>query len=81
MVTKHIEKFMFEKAFYKLSDSSGNEILLTVRYSKRKAKVKVITVNKGLGDYESVQKLKKEAILIARELIERKSGINFAQKS
>ncbi|OGY40359.1 MAG: hypothetical protein A2570_03735 [Candidatus Brennerbacteria bacterium RIFOXYD1_FULL_41_16] len=70
---KHIKTFIFNHAQYKMSDEKGNEIILKIDYKNNSYSLKNIskTVNKSF---------RTEARMIARDLLRRKHGINFADK-
>ncbi len=62
-----ITKFYFVKATYLLGDDWGNEVKMSVDYQNNKFRLC------GTG-------LKKEAAVVATNLLQRKHGVNFADK-
>ena len=68
---KYITNFVFDKAQYEISDRNGNFGLLKIDYKNNKYDFK--TVQKSI-------KLIKEADRVAKDLLKRKHGVNFANK-
>ena len=71
----YTKSFIFDKAQYVLRDGNGNSILLKVDFKNNKFGYK--TKKKNGGGYGV---LKKEAEGIAKELLKRKHGKNFADR-
>ena len=65
-----ITKFYFNKATYLIGDDH-NEFLLIVDYKNNKF---------NLVGKKGTKGLRKEAAVVARDLLKRKSGINFADR-
>jgi len=65
-----ISKFYFDKARYFLEDDQGNELLLEVNYKNNTFAIK--------GD--TVAKVRRSVEDFAKDILERKHGINFADK-
>lgn len=73
-VFKHVKSFIFNKASYELSDGNGNEALVKIDYKNKEFEINT----NGLVNGEKAQ-LKREAVGIAKDLLKRKSGVNFAE--
>jgi hypothetical protein len=69
---KHIKSFIFDYAQYQLGDNSNGSVLLQVDYTNNKYKLK----STGVVNHS----LDTEAKKIARDLLKRKHGVNFANK-
>lgn len=72
---KYIKKFIISYADYVLGDEDGNILFMKVDYEKRSFQIKI-----GKKNGEQSQLIKKEAEQIAKDLLKRKSGINFSKK-
>lgn len=72
MKTKVIKEFKFDRAQYIVGDGSGGRVRLLVNYKKNTFKIikNGNRVDSGLDD---------ELVGIARDLLKRKHGINFAE--
>ena len=71
--SKNINGFYFGKAEYRIEDGGGNILIIDVNYKENKYRLKVQKANNG-----NMLTLKKEARLIAKDLLTRKSKVNFA---
>ena len=69
---KYIKSFVFDYAQYEVADESGNKGLLKVYYKTNTFDVETAGLNG--------KKLKTEASKIAKDLLKRKHGVNFAGK-
>jgi len=67
---KYIKSFVFDYAQYEIADENGNTGILKVNYKNNK--FEVVTSSSG--------ELKSEAAKIAKDLLQRKHGVNFAGK-
>ena len=75
MLMKSINKFMFDKARYRLGDDSGNEIFVAIDYKMGNFRlIELRNVD------EKMKKLKNEEGLVARDLLKRKRNVNFSDK-
>ena len=73
---KHIGGFYFGKAEYRLEDNVGNILVMKINYRENIYGLEVLQKNgKGLSE------LKKEAGVIADDLLKRKSQVNFARNN
>jgi hypothetical protein len=73
---KHVSGFYFGKAEYRIEDKSGNSLLVKINYRKRNYDLVVLRKNgKGLSV------LKNKASSIAKDLLKRKSKVNFAKNN
>jgi hypothetical protein len=71
MKTKYITRFEFDSAQYKI-DNNLDSLLLQVDYKNRKYKI----VSKNKLSKEFTNEVRK----IARDLLKRKHGVNFAER-
>lgn len=73
MIVKHIDKFMFNNASYRVTDNQGGEVLLKIDYVGNNFEIECIN-----------SKISKTSLIevesIARDLLERKHQVNFAEK-
>lgn len=71
MKSKHIKMFVFDKAQYFVGDGNGNNVILQINYHLNTFEVRS---KKVIVD----QHFTKEVEKIAKELLHRKHGKNFA---
>ena len=62
-----LAKFYFVKATYLLGDEQGKEVVMTIDYKDNSFRLR------GSG-------LRRTAMIVARDLLARKHGVNFADK-
>jgi hypothetical protein len=70
---KHVKEFIFNRARYLVGDGNGGSVYLDIDYQEKKF---LVGENGGNMDKD----LLVEAEKIARNLISRKHGVNFAKK-
>lgn len=70
---KFIKKFILGQAQYLVGDGNGEEVLLKIDYEKNKFSI----LDTGKKNNKNLQN---EARKVAEELLERKHGVNFANK-
>ena len=70
---KNIKMFIFSSAEYHLGDGNGDEVLLKIDYKNNKYSLK----NKGKIQNAN---FRREINVVARDLLLRKHGVDFAKK-
>lgn len=75
MKTKNVDSFYFNKASYFLGDVKGNRVLMKVNYNKNKFNVDILERKD-----DNIINLRHEADVIARDLLMRKSRVNFVER-
>ncbi len=73
MKTRFIEKFYFNKAEYFVEDEQGNRAKLVMDYWGNSYKIEAVS---GLVNEETASELNE----LAKDLLSRKHGKNFAEK-
>ena len=71
--TKNIQEFIFGVAYYHINSRSGDTVILRVDYQNNTYSLK----NKS---EPFSQKFQQEVSEIAKDLLERKHGVNFAER-
>ena len=73
--SKYIHKFFFNRASYTVGDDFGNSLVMDIDYKGDNFK---ITVLESRDSYK-IRKLKGDVCKVAKDLLIRKSGVNFAE--
>ena len=74
--SRNINGFFFGKAEYRLEDGIGNILLMKINYKDNDYDL-VVVENKGKG----LNRFKNEARSVARDLLKKKSKVNFARNN
>lgn len=71
---KNIKEFRLNKASYFLEDKSGSKLKINVNYKDNKFSFTVLSFGKNIN------KLKNQATLVAKDMLDRKAKKNLVKK-
>ncbi len=75
LIMSRISKYYFDRAQYVVGDDFGNEVMLVIDYRNNKFQTKVVKQQD-----DRINNLKRDISPVAKDLLARKHGINFAKK-